>query len=90
MVTHTIWKNSLYSLISHQPDIHISIYVKKILFLINNCDITCSQHFNDFRAFPEYSNYMNDICENIQKSHLNKKRKTLIVFGSMISNKNLM
>ena len=52
------------------------------------------KNFNDFKAFIEYSNNMNNIYKNIEEYNSNKKRKILIVFDDMIAdmynNKNLI
>ena len=57
--------NSLFSLISHQPDIaKICLYAKdpyevKYQLLINKRGSTGLKNFNDSKAFIEYSNNMN-------------------------------
>ena len=43
------------------------------------------KHFNDSKAFIEYSNDMDDIYKNIEEYNPNKKRKILIVFDDMIA-----
>ena len=43
------------------------------------------KHFNDSKAFIEYSDDMDDIYKNIKEYNPNKKRKTLIVFDDMIA-----
>ena len=43
------------------------------------------KHFNDFRAFFEYSNNMDNIYKNIERYNQNKKRRILIIFYDMIS-----
>ena len=52
-----------------------------------------TKHFNDSKAFIEYSNNMDDIYKNIEEYNPNKKRKILIVFddmtADMLSNKKL-
>ena len=62
--------------------------------LINKRESTGIKHFNDFEAFIEYSNNLNDIYKNIEEYNWNKKRKILITFDDMIadmlSNKNLI
>ena len=62
-------------------------------FLIDKTENTGLKHFNDSKAFIEYSNDMDDIYKNIEEYNLNKKCKMLIVFDDMIaailSNKNL-
>ena len=42
-------------------------------------------HFNDSKAFMEYSNDMQDVYENIEDYNPIKKRKILIVFDDMIT-----
>ena len=58
--------------------------MQRIHLLINKCEITCLQHFNDSEAFPEYSNYMDDSSEIIQEYNPNKERKIVIVFCNRI------
>ena len=59
--------NSLFNLISQQPDAdEIYLYAKdpyeaKYQFLINKRESTDINNFNDFKAFIEYLNDMNDI-----------------------------
>ena len=73
--------NSLFDLISQQPDIDkIYLYNKdpyeaKYQFLITKRESTGLKHFNDSKAFTEYSNDMDDICENIEEYNPNKKGK---------------
>ena len=43
------------------------------------------KHFNDPKAFIEYSNDMHDVYKNIDNYNLNKENKILIVFGDMIA-----
>ena len=66
-------------------------YEAKYQLLINKREITGLKHFNDSKAFIEYSNDIDDIYENIKEYNPNKKRKILIVFhdmiGDMFSNK---
>ena len=42
------------------------------------------KHFNDSKAFIEYSNDMRDIYKNIEEFNANKNRKILIIFDDMI------
>ena len=59
--------NALLNLINNQPDIDKiylcakDLYKVKCQFLINKRESTGSKHFNDSRAFIEYSNYMRDV-----------------------------
>ena len=50
-------------------------YDAKCQFLINKRESTGLKHFNDFKAFIEYSNDMNDIYENIEVFNSSKNRK---------------
>ena len=43
-----------------------------------------TKHFNDSKAFIEYSNHIDDIYKNIEEYNPNKKRKTLIVFDDIL------
>ena len=43
------------------------------------------KHFNDSKAFIEYSNDMDDTSEDIEEKNPNKKRKILIIFDDMIA-----
>ena len=78
--------NSSFNLISQQPDIDkIYLYAKdpyeaKYQFLINKQESTDSKHFNDSKAFIEYSNNMDNVYKKIEKHNPNKKRTILIVF----------
>ena len=70
--------NSLLNLINQQPDVDkIYIYAKnphevKCQFLINKQKSTGLKHFNDFKAFIEYLNDMDDIFKNIEEYNPNK------------------
>ena len=73
--------NALLNLINKQPDIDkIYLYAKdryeaKYQFLIHKRESTGLKHFNDPKAFTEYSNNMQDVYKNIEKYNLGKKRK---------------
>ena len=43
------------------------------------------KHFNDSKAFIEYSNDMDNIYKNIEEYNQMKKCKILIVFDDMIA-----
>ena len=83
--------NTLLNLINNQPDIDkIYLYAKdlyepKYQFLINKRESTGLKHFNDPKAFIEYSNDMHDIYKNINNYNPNKENKILIVFDDMIA-----
>ena len=53
--------------------------------MINKCGKSGSDHFNDPKAFMEYSNDMQDVYKNIEDYNPDKKRKELIVFNDMIA-----
>ena len=84
--------NLLFNLTIYQPDIDkICLYAKdpyeaKYQFIINKRDSTGLKHFNDSKAFIEYSNDMYDIYKNIEGYNPNKKRKILIPFDDMTAN----
>ena len=84
--------NALLNLINNQPDIDkIYLYAKdpyeaKYQFLINKWESTGLKHFNDPKAFIEYSNDMQDVYKNIDEYNIDKERKILIVFDDMITN----
>ena len=91
--------NALFNLINNQPDIDkIYLYAKDIYepkyqFLINKTESIGLKHFNDPKAFIEYSNDMQDVYQNINEHNIDKDRKILIVFddliADMINNKKL-
>ena len=91
--------NILLNLINNQPDIDkiylyaTDPYEDKYQFLINKRKSTGLKHFNDPKAFIEYSNHMQDVYKNINHYNHNKENKILIVFddmiGNMINNKKL-
>ena len=60
-------------------------YEAKYQFLINKKESTGLKHFNDHKAFIEYSNDMQDVYKNIEEYNIGKKRKILIVFDDMIA-----
>ena len=89
--------NALLSLINNQLDIDkIYLYPKdpykeKYQGLINKRNSSGLKHFNDLKAFAEYSNDTQDVYINIEEYNIGKKRKILIVFNDvsadMINNK---
>ena len=91
--------NALWNLINNQPDIDKGYlytkdpYVSKHQFLINKRKTTGLKHFNDPKAFIEYSNDMLDVYKNIDEHNADKERKILIAFddtiADMINNKKL-
>ena len=78
--------NALLNLINNQPDIDkIYLHAKdpyeaKDQYLINIRDKAGLNHYDDPKAFMDYSNNMQDVYKNIWK-----KRKLLIVFDDMIA-----
>ena len=87
--------NALLNLINKQPDIDkIYLYAKdpyeaKCQYLINKRESTELKHFNDPKAFIEYSNDMQDVYKNIDEYNVDKEREILIVFDDMVNNKKL-
>ena len=90
--------NALLNLINNKPDIDkIYLYAKdryeaKYQYLIKKREKVGLTHFNDPKAFIEYSNDMQDVSKNIDDYHSGKKRKILILFDDMIADmiKNLI
>ena len=80
------------NLIDNQPDIDkIYLYAKdpyeaKYQYLINKREGVGIDHFNDPKAFIEYSNDMHDVYKNINYYNPYKENKILIVFDDMIDN----
>ena len=83
--------NALLNLINNRPDVDkIYLYAKdpyeaKFQFLINKREGTGLKHFNDSKAFIEYSNDMYDVYKNIDEYNIDKERKILIVFDDIIA-----
>ena len=79
---------SLFNLINHQRDIdNIFLYAKylneaKYGFLIKKRKNVRTKHFNDSKAYIEYSDDMDDIYKNIEEYNLNNKRRILIFLDS--------
>ena len=79
------------NLINNQPDIDkIYLYAKdpyeaKYQYLINKREGVGINHFNDPKAFIDYSNDMHDVYENIDDYNPDKENKILIVFDYMIA-----
>ena len=71
--------NALLNLINNQPYIDkIYLYAKdpyetKYQFLSNKNESTGSKHFNDPKAFTEYSNDMQDVYKNIEEYNIREK-----------------
>ena len=83
--------NALLNLKNNQPYIDkIYLYAKdpyeaQYKFLINKRESTGLKHFNDTKAFIEYSNDIQDVYKTIGEDNIDKKRKILIVFDDMIA-----
>ena len=79
------------NLLNNQPDIDkIYLYAKdpykaKYQFLINKKESAGLNHFNDPKAFIEYSNDMQDVYKNIDEYNVDKEREILIVFDDLIA-----
>ena len=86
--------NILLNFINNQQDIDkIYMYAKdpyedKYQYLINKRESVGLKHFNDPKAFVEYSNDMHSVYQNIDNYNLNKEKKILIVFDDMIADIN--
>ena len=80
--------NALLNLINNQLYIDkIYLYAKdpyeaKYQYLIKKRELN---HFNDPKAFIEYSSDVQDVCKNIEDYNLGKKRKIIIAFDGMIA-----
>ena len=83
--------NALLNLINNQPNIDkIFLYAKdpykaKYQYLINKREKVRLNHYDDPKAFMEYSNDMEDVYKNIEDYNPRKNRKVLIVFHDMIA-----
>ena len=60
-------------------------YKAKYQYLINKKEGIDIDHFNDPKAFIEYSNDMHDVYKNIDEYNPDKENKTLIVFDDIIA-----
>ena len=83
--------NVLLNLIENQPDIDkIFLYTKdlyeaKYQYLINILEKVSLDHFDDPKAFIEYSSDIHDVYKNLNEYNPNEDRKILIVFDDMIA-----
>ena len=83
--------NVLLNSIENQPDIgKIYLYAKdpyeaKYQYFINKREGVGINHFNDPKAFIEYSNDMHDVYKNIDEYNPDKENKILIVFDDIIA-----
>ena len=84
-------KNALLNLINNQPDIdkvylyEIDPYEAKYQYLINKREEVGLNHYDDPKAFIEYSNDIQDVYKNIEEYNLGKNCKILIVFDDRIA-----
>ena len=60
-------------------------YEAKYQHLINKRESVGINHFNDPKAFTEYSNDMRNVYKNINYYNPDKENKLLIVFDDMIA-----
>ena len=83
--------NALLHSINNQPDIDKRYlcakdpYEDKYQFLIKKRENIGLKHFNDPKAFIEYSNDMHDVYKNIDHYNPDKEKKIIIVFNDMIA-----
>ena len=83
--------NTLLNLIENQRDIDkIYLYAKdpyeaKYQCLINKRECVATNHFNDPKAFIEYSYDMSDVYKNINNYNPEEENKILIVFDDVIT-----
>ena len=61
------------------------LYEPKYQYFINKREGVGINHFNDTKAFIEYSNDMSDVYKNINNYNPEKDSKILIVFDDMIA-----
>ena len=72
---HPIDKIYLYAKDIHEP---------KYEYLINKREQAGIKKINDPHAFIEYSDYMNDVLDDINNYNKNRDKKVLIVFADMM------
>ena len=60
-------------------------YEVKYQYLINKRERVGINHFNDPKAFIDYSNDMHDVYKNIDEYNPDKENKMLIAFDDMIA-----
>ena len=84
--------NALLNLIQQDNNIIDKIYLyakdleePKYQFLIKKRKDAGIKNLVDASAFMEYSNTMDDLCNNIDNYNPKRKRKVLIVFDDMIA-----
>ena len=73
----------LFNLIENQPDIDkIYLYAKnlyeaKYQYLINKREVVGINHFNDLKAFIEYSNDMHDVYNDVYNDEYNHDKNKI-------------
>ena len=83
--------NALLNLINNQPHIdkiylcEKDPYEAKYQYLINKREKVGLNHFNDPKAFMDYSNDMHDVYKNTEDYNTDKETKVLIAFDDMIA-----
>ena len=65
----------------YEKDLHEAKYQ----YLINKRESAAIDHFNDPKAFIEYSIDMQDVYKNIDEYNPDKENKILLVFDDMIA-----
>ena len=60
-------------------------YEAKYQYLINKREKVGLKHYDNAKAFIEYSNDMQDVYKNIDEYNKDKERKILIDFDDMIA-----
>ena len=81
-----IWKDKCITCCDKSFIVKIYSYVKdpnkaKYQYLINRRNNPGFKHFNDFKAYIEYSRDMDDIYQCIEEYNQNIKQKILILFN---------
>ena len=83
--------NAQLNLINNQPDIDkIYLYAKdpyeaKYQYLINKREKVGLNHYDDPKAFTEYSNNIQDVYKKIDEHNIDREHEKLIVFDDMIA-----
>ena len=59
---------------------NLNLNEAKYQFVIKKCEDVGTKHFNDSKAFIEYSNDLNDIYKNIEEYSTNKRIQNINCF----------
>ena len=59
---------------------NLNLNEAKYQFVIKKCEDVGTKHFNDSKAFIEYSNDLNDIYKNIEEYSINKRIQNINCF----------